>query len=225
MGFCQQSFKLKSSRVAESSLFSSVAPPKNAMMMMPTEDLICTGCGFLAKIKWMMDGGGGRLYRKKSNGGLWNETQHSKIVFDWQGRNPVFLPKKKKAGIRNLEIIDDFGKKPWCLGLWVARKRSISFRHWLSMSTWQAKLGSTEEGAIKKANQRQGGWDNWDQWTKNPHFFRFTGTKNYHPFIYESLGKNAVMIKVGSFTINKKECINADQLGDWRTGEPNRWRQ
>ena len=28
------------------------------MMMMPTEDLICTGCGFLAKIKWMMDGGG-----------------------------------------------------------------------------------------------------------------------------------------------------------------------
>ena len=35
------------------------------MMMMPTEDLICTGCGFLAKIKWMMDEGG-RFFSEKN---------------------------------------------------------------------------------------------------------------------------------------------------------------
>lgn len=53
------------SRVAQTVIiFTPLHHRKNAMMMMPTEDLICTGCGFLAKIKWMMDGGGKVVSKK-----------------------------------------------------------------------------------------------------------------------------------------------------------------
>ena len=132
--------------------------------MMPTEDLICTGCGFLAKIKWMMDRGG-RLHRKKSKGGLWNETQHSKIVLDWQGRNPVFLPKKKKAGIRNLEIIDDFAKNPWCLGLWT-RQEKIHIIPALAVYVHLAsRTGFHRRRSDQKSQPKAGSWD---QWTKIP---------------------------------------------------------
>lgn len=50
--------RVSSSRVANRHYFTRCTPKNAMMMMMPTEDLICTGCGFLAKIKWMMDGGG-----------------------------------------------------------------------------------------------------------------------------------------------------------------------
>lgn len=155
MGFCQQSFKLKSLKSCSNRhYFHPVAPPKKR------HDDDADG---RLNLHWLWifgenkvdDGWGGEgCIEKKSKGGLWNETQHSKIVLDWHGRNPVFLPKKRKqeSGIWKSSMI--LAKNPWCMGLWVARKRSISFRHWLSMSTWQAELGSTEEGAIKKANQR-----------------------------------------------------------------------
>ena len=140
--------------------------------MMPTEDLICTGCGFLAKIKWMMDRGG-RLHRKKSKGGLWNETQHSKIVLDWQGRNPVFLPKKKES--RNPESgnhrwfckkplvfgsVDPPGKDPYHSGTgclcppgkqnWVPQKKERSKK-----PTKGGKLGSMNKNPIFRWNIRK----------------------------------------------------------------------
>ena len=120
--------------------------------MMPTEDLICTGCGFLAKIK-VDDGWGGRLHRKKSKGGLWNETQHSKIVLDWQGRN--------------LEIIDDFAKNPWCLGLWT-RQEKIHIIPALAVYVHLAsRTGFHRRRSDQKSQPKVGSWD---QWTKNPIF-------------------------------------------------------
>ena len=72
------------------------------MMMMPSDDLICTGCGFLAQIKssgwaWMGWSCMGAIF------GGWNETQHSKrvLVLDGQGLHSLFFSERKQeSGIR-----------------------------------------------------------------------------------------------------------------------------
>jgi len=70
------------------------------------------------------------------------------------------------------------------------------------MSTWQAELGSTEEGAIKKANQRREAGIN--------------EQKSHFPLKHS---KKIIMPKYQFGVHQRSNTSSTNQLGDWRLHE------